>query len=893
MLIRCIRIKDFRKFTGPVCIDGIGNGITVISGDNEEGKSTVLEAIRNVLFTRHRTNGALADRMQPFGQSVRPEISLEFEIDGKRYALRKAFCRRSEAELTWIGGRATGDAAEDKLQELLRLALPGMRKDATKPEHQGVWGLFWVEQGTSFKALRKSGGSRQTLTSALESEVGQVLGGDRGRALLLAIRSRFEEMFTEKTGRPRDSYKKSIEAAGELDREVARLEGALRAYEDKVNDLEGVRSRLLMYQRGGILARAQASLRTAQVAHARVIELKDRLRDAQGAVELARSKRDAGAERWCSRAKKIDVATRARGEADAAACRAAEARRALDPLERLLAEARALEEEERNAYGKAEAIYGAAEQNLRRARAERELTDLRDRRRSAAQATDAADVARAKGFAIAIDYVELARLRALEKAAGDAAIRLRGVATRVDFAPEGVRRITSANGDVTPGQPLLLTEAMTLHLEHFGEITVTPGAEDLGGLRIVARSTADELRGRLEALGVTDTWAAASAADERQNLLREAEMQHRLARVHAPQGLDVLDSEIGVKKAELAALQQGALRPVPTVEAAEAALKEASWGQAAALKTVTDHKKLVRDLERQCREAREGWIKVQALHHGVAMQADHTARELCADRDYVADAELKEAVAHAATALATTEAILGASATALDRENPDAVGLQLEEAKATLRQTQQDIDKLDKRANDIEIELRALGQQGLGEELAIARGALDQARKKCEAIEREAKAIKILYDTLREAEREAKDAFLGPVRNRVQPYLELLFPGAELELGQDTLDILHLRRADLREPFACLSIGTQEQLAILTRFAFADFLRERGQPAAVILDDALAYSDCDRFERMQLVLRKASENLQVIVLTCRERDYIGRGLPIVRLAECRTSESVS
>ena len=357
--------------------------------------------------------------------------------------------------------------------------------------------------------------------------------------------------------------------------------------------------------------------------------------------------------------------------------------------------------------------------------------------------------------------------------------------------------------------------------------------------------------------------------------------------------MDVLDNEIRLKKAELAALQQGALRPAPTVEAAEAALIEASGEQAAALKILTDQKMLVRDLERQCSEAREGWIKVQALHHGAATQADHTARELYADRDFVADAEMKEGVAHAATALATTEAILGASAAALDRENPEAVGLQLEEAKATLRQTQQDIDKLDKRENDIEIELRALGQQGLGEELAIARGALDQARKKCEAIEREAKAIKILYETLREAEREAKDAFLGPVRNRVQPYLELLFPGAELELGQDTLDILHLRRADLPEPFACLSIGTQEQLAILTRFAFADFLRERGQPAAVILDDALAYSDCDRFERMQLVLRKASENLQVIVLTCRERDYIGRGLPIVRLAECRTPESLS
>jgi DNA repair exonuclease SbcCD ATPase subunit len=100
MRIRSIRIKDFRKLIGPVSIDEIGDGITVISGDNEEGKSTVLEAIRTVLFTRHRISGDTADRMQPFGQSVRPEISLDFEIDGTRYALRKVFCRRPEAELT-------------------------------------------------------------------------------------------------------------------------------------------------------------------------------------------------------------------------------------------------------------------------------------------------------------------------------------------------------------------------------------------------------------------------------------------------------------------------------------------------------------------------------------------------------------------------------------------------------------------------------------------------------------------------------------------------------------------------------------------------------------------------------------------------------------------------
>jgi uncharacterized protein YhaN len=296
----------------------------------------------------------------------------------------------------------------------------------------------------------------------------------------------------------------------------------------------------------------------------------------------------------------------------------------------------------------------------------------------------------------------------------------------------------------------------------------------------------------------------------------------------------------------------------------------------------------VEGLDRQWRKAREAWIEVQALHQGAAMQADRSDDELREDRVSDPDTRLREAVGETAAALANAEALSAAAAAALDRENPEAVALRLEEAKAAARHTQEDVDKLHKTANDIEIELRALGRQGLGEDLAIAQAVLDQARERCVAVERKANAIKLLHETLRQAEREAKDAFLGPVRKRVQPYLELLFPG-----GRVGARSRHpRRRADVPEPFACLSIGTQEQLAILTRLAFADFLRERGQPAAVILDDALAYSDCDRFDRMQLVLRKAARNLQVIVLTCRERDYIGRGLPIVRLAECRTPELV-
>ena len=345
MRMRSIRIKDFRKLTGPVCIDEIGDGITVISGDNEEGKSTVLEAIRTVLFTRHRVSGDAADRMQPFGQSVRPEISLDFEVNGNGYALRKAFCRRPEAELRWSGGRATGDAAEDKLQELLRSCLP--ERAPRRLSTRGPGGCSGLPRALRSERLRMSDGSRQTLTSALEGEVGQVLGGDRGRALLQAIRSRYDEMFTA-TGRPREDYKKALELMEQSEREVARLQSALKAYDERVDDLERVRGRLATYERERFWSALANSLRAAEAADRRVAELRDRLRDAQRAAEIARSKRDTADERWKSRAKKIDAAKRARGEADTTACREAEARRAVDPLKRLLAEARDAEEEKRS-----------------------------------------------------------------------------------------------------------------------------------------------------------------------------------------------------------------------------------------------------------------------------------------------------------------------------------------------------------------------------------------------------------------------------------------------------------------------------------------------------------------------------------------------------------------
>ena len=104
----------------------------------------------------------------------------------------------------------------------------------------------------------------------------------------------------------------------------------------------------------------------------------------------------------------------------------------------------------------------------------------------------------------------------------------------------------------------------------------------------------------------------------------------------------------------------------------------------------------------------------------------------------------------------------------------------------------------------------------------------------------------------------------------------MLLPSAYIVLDEN-LRIAAIQRDGQREEFDILSGGTQEQLAVLTRLAFAELLLGQGRPATVILDDALAFSDDDRIELMFDVLMRAGAQVQIIILTCRKRLFTRLG----------------
>ena len=92
MRLRRIEIANFRKLAGPVVLDELGPGLVIVSGDNEEGKSTVLAALKAAFFEHHTVGGAIREAMTPHGGGT-PDITVEFECGSRRYRPRKAFRR--------------------------------------------------------------------------------------------------------------------------------------------------------------------------------------------------------------------------------------------------------------------------------------------------------------------------------------------------------------------------------------------------------------------------------------------------------------------------------------------------------------------------------------------------------------------------------------------------------------------------------------------------------------------------------------------------------------------------------------------------------------------------------------------------------------------------------
>ncbi|WP_203565964.1 AAA family ATPase [Aurantimonas aggregata] len=879
MYLRSLKLTDFAGISSAE-LTLFEPGLNVIVGDNEAGKSTLLTALRAAFFQRHRATGEAVKALAPYQRQARPEIHVDFKLADTVYSLRKAFLQRPEAELTWPGGSLTGDAVEERLAELFRFAHPG-RGESKLDSHQGAFGLLWVEQGRSNTGGLDIGVGKDAVTASLEGEVGQILGGERGRAMIGAAKTLHDRFFTD-TGRVAQAspVRQAEQLLEELRADLAVKAAARTDFEEKLQRLDGRRATLRSYERDEALAKAEAALEAAEERARQTVGLEGAMREATRDLQHSLARRDGVAERLKQRDQLAASAAAAQQASEVAAAALLETRAAREGEQAAIAAAEAEAAAARIAAETAEAADDALRASLERARMATEAEAMGRRLRDAGEIETRLAALQAESAGPAIDAAAIKALEAAERKCRDATIRLSVTAPVLVFAPSGDRTVRDATGAViAAGTPHRVTGHERFDLDGFGSLTVEPGG-DAATLRRECDAAEAALAALLDRLGVVSIEESRARAGAAENRRIETATLKAQAAALLPEGRAAAEAALADLSAMLAAL------PAPAPDGPSPSPADQATARAARNAARTRLETATATLERMRRAASDGLATIARA------EADEAHRRAEADRlrRDVAEAEAVRPRTALAEDLAAAELDRAAKAAVLERRqrdlaaaDPATVQLTLEARRKALAEIRRTVAALKEETLRLEGELEATGATALGEDVARLEGEIGAVESRLARLRIEAAAAAMLHATLIAARREAREHWLGPIKTQVTPYLKLIHPGAAIELDDSTLEIRSLHRAGVEEDFKRLSAGAREQVAVVTRLALAQVLKKGGHPTAVILDDALVNTDEKRLERMHLVLRLASETLQIIVLTCRERDFRDLGAPIQRL----------
>jgi hypothetical protein len=269
VILHRLRLTNFR---------GVGNreiafpdqGVVVVCGPNEIGKSSMLEALDLLLTYRDRSSHRDIKAVKPAHADVGAEVEAEMSTGPYRFVYRKRFHKMAKTELEIIEPKReqlSADDAHERVEAMLAETLD------TK-----LWEAQRVLQSASTNAVNLSG--CDALSRALDAAAGETDTAPSGDESLLIDRvdAEFLKYFTG-TGRPTGVWKATIERVKVAESEVGRWLLAVAEADERVarhESLTGARRDL-----EESLIPAAGRLAVARKAHQALTELREQLRQAR------------------------------------------------------------------------------------------------------------------------------------------------------------------------------------------------------------------------------------------------------------------------------------------------------------------------------------------------------------------------------------------------------------------------------------------------------------------------------------------------------------------------------------------------------------------------------------------------------------------------------------
>jgi hypothetical protein len=841
-----IRLSDFRGVEqSEVRLES--PGVTVVVGPNEVGKSSLAEGLRLVRQYKSASSHRDVKAVQPTHRDVGPEVEIEVQTGPYHFVYLKRWLRKHRTELTVLAPRReqlSGDEAHDRVEAMFAETL-----DAA------LWDALQQVQGDSLQ--QPALGRATPLQAALSGRAGADDGS--AHAALVDRAAAERSLYLTATGRPTKELADAEQRLADAEHEVVASREALARVEADVETHARTVARLAEVQ-PRVHEREQV-LDDVERRHTEVVGLRRELERARAAVREAELvAADAQRRATDRRALAAEVAERERAvaslvtEHEQVVARLDETRALLAPAVERRDAAR------RDLTSLAEAVT-EARTRVERSHAAQELTALRDR---VQRAQKAADEVRAAHEAQERNGVDAAVLRRVEQAHQDVESALaaaRAGAARVVVEPLGDTPV------LLDGRPVVRV------VEHDVIAETEVDVPDVVRVRVLPDRSADQQAERVarakEALAVLlaehdvpDLVAAREKAAEHADLVRAADTAASTRDVAlAGETLDRLIARLAVLE------ERAAATPVEPLEQLEDALAVAEQQRRAAERerdeAQADHDRLAERVS----GLQADLARADARRDAACGERDRLVARLEADRAERDDDVVERAATEADAAVEQARAEADGLQAGLEGLGAELLEVELANARGALARARDEIAELEAERARLEAVLDDRGRDGLQDRLDAALAAEHDAQRACTGVRARAEAARLLHEVLERHQHETRARYVEPFRREVELLGRPVFgPDFSVEVADD-LSVESRTLAGVTVPFAGLSGGAREQLALLTRLATARLV-DPDDGAPVVLDDSLGFSDPERRRRLATVLALAGRDAQVVVMTC-------------------------
>ena len=861
MKYKRLRITNYRGVDSSE-IDFESRGLTLVQGPNEAGKTSLSEAI-GILF-EHPDNASNkhVKAIRPVHRDAGPEIELEAETGPYKFTYFKRFHKKPETKLmisTPTPENHTGREAHDRAKEILDETLD-----------IGLWNALMIRQGDAIAQPNLA--NQQSLSAALDKAAGGLPTDQAEEGLFEKATEEYRRFYSEKTGKENKTLKESTEQQDQAKSNVDALENKLLILDQDIESAARLQTELPNLEKREAETKKELD---AQATLLREIEkLESQVSEAQLKLESAIKTEKMAARDVKERNELVKSIEDSDGE--------------YQTLIKSTADSVADFERAEKEFGSSETAFQQADQERKRAdslvvirRADFDYYNDRLFLDQLGERKQRIDAAR-KAAAIAEQIVE--------KATIDQTILDEVVRAERDLLTANAKLETAAPGVTLRGlaqcEIEIDGEKTKIEKDESRELSVadrmTIAIEGQLGIEIAAGSSTDELTREVEdarqavdaacrLAGVDSPDLARCALDERREAERQIEEKDRIEEENLR---DLSYDELADKLLRLGQtvphyLGKRASEPLiaddlgtarTAWEVAEEAQEQAQekWNSAQEAVNVARN---IRDELNKANESERVQLRSQEKN------LEQQRSRLVAARNSVADELLETAAHQAEQAVSSQDEKVKEIESSLSAKNPEKIKALTETAKDTLETIRDRRNAAQTELTEVQTRLRIHGEEGLHEKLQAAKTKSGSIESTNRSLFRRAAAAKLLYEIICQERDKARQAYVAPLKDRVERLGRLVFDETfQVEIDEN-LQITARTSGGVTVPFESLSGGTKEQLSLMFRLACSMIVAEEGG-MPLIMDDALGYTDPERLRLMGAVLAKAAKECQIVIFTC-------------------------